>query len=49
MTLTDYAELSKRLLEIIKVPAEDIESALNKITKEDVLRICKNEKESEKD
>ncbi len=49
MTHKNYQELSKRLSEKLKVPAEDIFTALKEITREDVLRICKNEIEQEQE
>ncbi len=49
MTFNDYDILSERLSGKLEIPAEDILTALKEITREDVLRIAKNEKESEKD
>ena len=47
MTLKNYQELSERLAEKLKVPAEEVLKALKEITREDVLRIAKNEVEQE--
>lgn len=47
MTLKNYEELSERLSEKLKVPAEEVFQALKEITREDVLRIAKNEVEQE--
>ncbi len=47
MTLKNYQELSERLAEKLKVPAEEVYQALKDITREDVLRIAKNEIEQE--
>jgi hypothetical protein len=47
MTLKNYRELSERLSGKLKVPAEDIYQALKDITREDVLRIARNEIEKE--
>jgi hypothetical protein len=48
MTLKNFDELSKRLSEKLKrVEAEEIYEALKEITREDVLRISKNEVKQE--
>ncbi len=47
MTLKNYEELSKRLSEKLNIPVEEVFKALKEITREDVLRVCKNEIEQE--
>ena len=47
MSLKNYQELSERLAEKLKVPAEEVFQALKEITREDVIRIAKNEVEQE--
>ena len=43
MTNKNLEEFSERLSEKLKVPAEEIFKALKEMTREDVLRIAKNE------
>jgi hypothetical protein len=47
MTCKNFEQLSERLSEKLKVPAEEVFQALKEITREDVLRIARNDPEQE--
>ncbi len=44
MTYKNFDEMAERLAAKLEIPAENITEALKEITREDVLRIAKNEK-----
>jgi hypothetical protein len=45
MTHKNFEELSERLSAKLDIPVDDIFQALKEITREDVLRIARNDKE----
>jgi len=44
MTMNNQKQYSERLAAILNIPAEDIEKAMMKIVREDVLRIARNDR-----